>query len=187
MKLIIVLFTVLLSIGAQAQMEFGALVGFRSNQAQTDISLASVSSRTSYQFGVQGFFPIWNDLAGLRTGAMVAPRYVNLSNTRKGTVEINYIYLDVPATLMLKFNEVAGVFAGPILSFNYSKEVSCSLQADCVATDVKSVVVPWTLGLNFKILPQIGGELFYEYVPGDLSTNVSNMTTVGANFIFYIE
>jgi hypothetical protein len=187
MKVLLSALILFFSLSVGAQIEFGVLGGVRSNQADTDIKRASISSRNSYQFGLLGFLPIWNEFAGLRTGGLISPRYVTINNTDSGAVEINYVYIDVPATLMFKFTEYAGIFAGPVLSFNYSKEVSCSLRADCAATDVKSVVAPWILGLHFKFLPQIGAELYYEIVPGDLSANVSQMTAVGANFIFFIE
>jgi len=186
MKRFLSLLLILLGAHAQAQIGFGVAAGFRSNQAETDINRAQVNSRTGTQFGVLGFFPIAKTFE-VRSGFFYTQRYSEITNTASGIVSIDYSYFDVPLTVLMRLSEAAGIFAGPVFAFNQSKEVSCTNRASCAALDVKSVILPWQAGVGFKFLPQAGGELFFEYTPGDLSTNVSDMKTVGANFIFYFE
>ena len=52
---------------------------------------------------------------------------------------------------------------------------------------MKSVIVPLQLGVSFRFASQLGAELYYEYAAGDLAANLSNMKTVGANFLVYFE
>jgi hypothetical protein len=56
-----------------------------------------------------------------------------------------------------------------------------------VALDARSVVVPLQAGVSFEFLRQIGAQLYFEDVPGELSTNVSDMKSIGALFIYYFE
>lgn len=188
MKIIAVLLTLSMSTFAfaEADFQFGGLLGFRSSQTDTDIRGASTVSRSSFQFGVQGLFPIVNQIE-VRSGVVYTQRYTEIKNTAQGTVTVDYSYFDVPMTVAFRFSEAASVFAGPVISFNQAKEVTCSAQSNCSATDVKSVIMPLQAGVSFKFLPQVGAELYYEYISGDLSTNVQNMKTVGANFIYYFE
>ncbi len=186
LSLIFLIATVQAKAETRGDIGFGALFGLRSNQADTDIRNATVNSRMGYQFGVLALFPIVKAIE-VRSGFMYTQRYSEIANTASGTVTVDYSYFDVPMTLMYRFSEAAGVFAGPVIAFNQSKEVTCSRNTNCAALDVKSVVMPLQIGLNFKFLPQMGGEVFFEYTSGDLSTNVANMRSVGANLIYYFE
>jgi hypothetical protein len=171
---------------AYSQIQFGGLLGYRSNQAETDIKSAHVNARGGIQFGIEGLVPLGNSFE-IRSGFTYAQRYSEIQNTAQGTVSVDYAYIDVPATLMYRFVPAVGIFAGPVLGFNQSKNVNCSLAATCAAVDVQSVIIPWQLGLNFRFLSQMGAEIFYEYVPGDLSTNISDMKSVGGNLLIYFE
>ncbi len=192
MKSILSFFKVLLilvglaSSQAEAQIDFGVSVGGRSNQAETDIRGATINARTGMNFGVLTIFDINKGFAA-RSGFFYTQRYSEIQNTAAGVVSVDYTYFDIPLTAMYRFNEAAGVFAGPVIAFSQSKEVSCTNRANCAALDVNSVIVPWQLGLNFKFMPQVGAELVFEYTPGDLSTNVSNMRGIGGNLIYYFE
>ncbi len=185
MKFLFVLFLSLFSLSASAQIEFGVTAGFRSGEIETDIQYATTSGRTGIHAGVLAYLPI-HDNWGLRSGFLYTRRPAMIDNTLSGQVDIQYAYFDVPATVLIKFADYAGAFAGPVIAFNQSREVSCSL-TNCSAQDVQAVVMPWQLGLNFRFLPSVGAEMFYEYLPGELSASVSNMRTVGASVIFYLE
>jgi hypothetical protein len=186
MKFLFILLFSFFGLAAQAQMEFGLAGGPRYSQADTNISGASVASKLGLQAGVLGYLPFAKTW-GLRTGFFYTQRYVTIQKTASGDVDIQYSYFDVPATLRLQVSDRAGIFGGPILAFNQSKDVSCSKNSSCSALDVKSVILPWQIGLNFRMLSQFGGELYFEYAPGDLSTNVSDMRTVGVNAVLYFE
>jgi hypothetical protein len=187
MKFLVSLFSLILfSSAGYADNEFALLAGIRSNSAETDLNSASVSSRTGYQGGALlnlEYYPAWS----LRTGILLASRQVSLGPTLQGQVELNFSYVDIPATFLYQFSSMGGIFAGPVLSFNQSKETSCSLTATCSARDVKSVIYPLQMGVQFRFASQMGAELYYEYVSGEIATNLSNMKTVGANFLLFFE
>lgn len=186
MKAIFFVLATLFLAQAQAQIGFGALAGVHSGQADTDIAGAKMNSKTGFHFGVLALVPIVSNFE-MRSGFIYNQRYAEIQNTAAGNVSLDFSYFDVPLTPMFRLSEAAGIFAGPVVAFNQSKEVTCTNRANCAALDVKSVVLPLQLGVNFKFMSQAGGELYAEYVAGDLSTNVSDMKTVGANFIFYFE
>lgn len=186
MKAVFFAFVFLMLSQAQAQIGFGVAAGVRSNQAETDIHGAETSSRSGLQFGVLAQFPIVNSFE-VRSGFFYTQRYSEIEKTASGNVSVDYTYFDIPLTPSFRLSDAAAIFAGPVFAFNESKEVSCTNRATCAALDVKSVIVPWQAGVNFRFFSQAGGELFAEYAPGDLSTNVSDMKSVGANFIFYFE
>lgn len=185
MKSLIFFALVFFSLASQAQVEVGIAAGYRSNQIDTDLRNANTSSVGGMQFGPIFHFPI-TDLWGLRSGFLYTRRSAWIDNTASGTVDIQYAYFDVPVTAQLRFSDLAGVFGGFVVGFNQSKDVSCS-RTQCAAADMRSVILPWQVGLNFRLISSLGGELFYEYVPGDLSANVQNMRSVGANLIYYFE
>ncbi len=171
---------------AQAQYEFGLSGGFRSGQATTDLAGAYISAKAGYQLGAVTWLQIYQSWS-LRTGFLYTQRPATLTNTKSGDVDIQFAYFDVPATASYKFSDYAGIFAGPVIAFNQSKDVSCSQRPDCAAIDVRGVLFPIELGLDFKFAPQLGGEVYFEYVPGNLSVNVAEMKTLGANLVFFFE
>lgn len=186
MRFTLSLFLILFSLAAQAQIEFGLAVGARSGQAETDIVGATMQTQEGWQFGAIAYLPIQNPF-GMRSGFLYSQRFAAIERTRAGDVDIDFAYFDVPIQARLQMGDYAGLYGGPVLAFNQSKEVSCTIKANCVAIDVKSFVIPWQVGVDFRIFSQFGAELYYEYIPGDLSTNVSNMKTVGANALFFFE
>ena len=189
MKLFIILFYLIYSISALASSEIkvAGLLGLRSSQTDTDIRGATTSTRTSFQFGALALFPIVSNIE-IRSGFIYSQRYTEIKNVpQQGVVTVDYSYFDVPLTLGYRFGDAALAFAGPVVAFNQSREVDCSLQVGCSAINVESVLLPLQIGINFKFLPQAGAEVYYEYISGSLSSNVENMRTVGANFIFYFE
>jgi hypothetical protein len=163
----------------------GAL-GFRSMQIDTDIRGASTPSRTGFEAGILMNVPLINGIE-VRSGFLYVQRYAQIKNTAQGIVDINYAYFDIPATLAYRFADTASVFAGADIAFNQSPQVECSSSPNCEASEVKSVIFPLQVGVEFRFLPQMGAELFYEYIPGDISANVQNMKTVGINLTFQFE
>jgi hypothetical protein len=186
MKILFAILIFCLSSAAQAQIEFGIVAGYHSNQAETDIVGANIGPESGYQFGALTYLPLYKNF-GMRTGFLYVQRFSTIDRTQAGQVDLDFAYFDVPLTAMLKFGDVAGIFAGPVLAFNQAKDVTCSARANCGASDVKSFILPMQIGLNVRMLSQLGAEVYYEFISGDLATNVSDMKTVGANLIFYFE
>lgn len=170
---------------ARDEIGFSAALGLRSNEAETDVGSATVTSQVGLQAGILAYLPVSSWV--LRTGALYTQRSINLGPVQEGDVEVRYSYFDIPLTPVIRLSDYAGFFGGPLIAFNQSRDVSCSKVSNCSAFDVRSIIVPLQLGFQFRFLDQVGAEIFYEYVPGELSTNVSNMRTFGGNLTFYFE
>lgn len=174
-----------LSSVANAQ-EFALSGGFRNNNADTNIALARAEPTNGIQFGALGFFPLISPFV-FRTGFLYTQRYSEITYTNGNHTEVNFAYMDIPLTFMLKLGDYAGVFAGPILAINQSSDCIDSDGTSCKALQVKSSIMPLVVGVNFKFAPQMGGELFAEFYSGDLAQGLSNMKAMGGNFVFYFE
>ena len=185
MKLFISLLIFLTLSAAHAQ-EFAITAGLRNNNADTDLAAGTVEAQTSFFVGAVAYFPMIHQLT-FRTGFLYTQRYADILYVNGTSDEVRFSYLDVPLTLMMKFSDYAGVFAGPILAINQSKECSRSSGAACTATNAKSSITPIVIGASFKFAPQMGGEFFYEWYSGELASGISNMRSLGANFVFYFE
>jgi hypothetical protein len=157
----------------------------RNNSATTDLPNANVSSHMSFGAGVLGVAPLRESLA-LRSGFMLVQRYVDIAPTNVGTTHIQFSYIDIPITPMWLFTSEAGLFAGPVIAMNVVKDCS-STTASCGATNVKSVAIPLTIGVQARLFDQLGAEVFFEKTSGDLADHVSDFSTVGANLLFYFE
>jgi hypothetical protein len=185
MKSLLVILILSFQFQAQA-VSLAGVLGMRSSDADTDLANATIKNRTGMQAGVLGWTNFQGRIGG-RSGFVYTQRYATLGPTQSGTVNFEYSYFDVPLTGTVQIGSWAWIFAGPVLSFNQSKDVTCSAVATCSPFDVKSFIVPFQMGLDFKFAPQFGGEIFYEYVSGELSKNLSNMSSVGANILVYFE
>ena len=71
---------------------------------------------------------------------------------------------------------------GPSFAVKLGDEVSTAS-----LTDVKSFITPLTFGAQFKFVPNLGANVFFETVPGDLANGVSNSRAVGVNLLFTLD
>jgi hypothetical protein len=179
-------FGTLMSVAAEAR-DFAVSVGARTNS--WDISPAgagSGSGKTGLQAGVLGFIDIGTGLQ-FRSGFLYTQRL--FTATASGfESEYNFSYFDVPLTIMYKFSDFGGVFGGGVLALNSGK--SCS-GTGCSTEGVKSSLVGFQFGASFKFAPQMGGELYYESIPGDIQsangTAGKDAKSVVANLLFTFE
>lgn len=176
----------LISGSAKADLDFAGLVGYRMNTGRTNILGATGSSKFGFMAGFVGWIPLRHGI-GVRTGALYNQRYMGLGPVNEGDIDIQYSYLDLPMTAMYQMNSQWTIYGGPTLAFNQSKDVSCTKLATCSAADVKSFLLPWQFGVDFKFAPQFGGEFFFETINGDLSTNVSDMKAVGLSLLVFFD
>lgn len=166
--------------------DFAAVLGFRSNSADAVTSGVNVNSKTSFGLGVLGFMDL-NEALQFRSGFLYNQRNYQ---TSVGTTEtdLNIAYVDIPVTLMYKFADYAGVFAGPVVSLLASKECKVSGGTCSITKDPESMVLPIQFGVSFKFAPQMGAELYYEMTSSDFwKDTLKNSRTVGANFLYTFE
>jgi hypothetical protein len=85
---------------------------------------------------------------------------------------------------MLKFEDWMGVYAGVALSVNLDKSSDNTNVVKLV--DVKSLVVPFQMGVTFKFMPELGLNLYFEQF-GDVAEGLKSYRSVGANLLFTME
>lgn len=154
-------------------------VGFKWNTAKIANS-TSDKQEVGFQLGistVMNFAPKF----GLRTGMFYSERPF-ASDITGNTIKGKITYFDVPAQLMFKFEDYAGVYVGPSFSVKLGDEISTG-----TLTDTKSFITPLTFGAQFKFVPNLGANVFFETVPGDLATGLSNSRAVGVNLLFTLD
>lgn len=153
--------------------------GFKWNTAKV-INSTSDKQEVGFQLGISTVLNFASNL-GLRTGMFYSERPF-ASEVGGLTIKGKISYFEVPAQLMFKFEEYAGVYVGPSLSVKLGDEVSTGS-----LTDPKSFITPLTFGAQFKFVPNLGANVFFETVPGDLATGLSNSRAVGVNLLFTLD
>lgn len=182
--LVMLVILVIAAVKAEAQ-EFGLTLGFRSTNVDTTVAGASISGETGLQGGALAWIPITEQIY-FRGGFLFTQKYFS-TTLGSSTTEVQFSYLDLPATVMWRFNDFGGVFFGPVLSINQSKSCSNSTVSNCTVTGTKSNLLPIQFGASFKFAPQLGGELVYEFDSGKIAQDYENMRSIGANFVVWFE
>jgi hypothetical protein len=157
----------------------GVEVGFKSNTA-TIAGSTSENQATGYQLGVSGVFNVSENL-GIKSGLFYSEVPFD-ADFGASNVKGKITYFEVPALFMLKFEEYAGVYAGPSLAVKLSDELSPGS-----LSGIKSMVVPLTFGAQFKFLPNLGANLFFQTITGELATGVENSRAVGVNLLITMD
>ena len=185
MKLLITLLLTLVSTSVYAQQARSSVsysmpaieIGFKSNSADVAGS-QSTRQENSFQLGASAVFDFASSF-GLKSGLFYSERAFEAVFPPGIVTEGKITYFEIPLHLMFKFEEYAGVYAGPSLAVKLGDNLGGS--------SAESMVVPFTLGAQFKFLPNIGVNLFFEAIPGDIATGVSNARAVGANLLISLD
>lgn len=169
LKLSLALAALALAIGVQSEAnEFAITAGPRFDNADVTTAGASIEARLSYQAGVLGFM----ELGGphfIRGGFEFTTRAYGLKTAGISTGESRFTNFDIPLTYLYRFSDYGGVLAGPVVSFNFSK--------DCPGgpcQGVNSTPIGLQIGASFKIAPQIGAEVYYETLTSKLADGIEN-------------
>ncbi len=169
--------------------DFGIEAGVRSQSADAGGTGFTAESKTDFQMGGVGQFPI-SGAFYIRSGLIYTQRSVDLTykaTSTTSTGSLTMTYFDVPAQVFYKFEDYGSVFAGPVVSFILDKKCELSGGSTCTVTAAKSMLVPLQLGGTFKFMPQMGATIYYETIPGDVAENFSNYRAIGANFLFTFD
>lgn len=153
--------------------------GFKWNTAKITGS-TSDKQEVGFQLGISTVLDFASNF-GIRSGLFYSERPF-ASEIGGLTIKGKISYFEVPAQLMFKIEDYAGVYFGPSFSVKLGDEVSTGS-----LTDAKSFIMPLTFGAQFKFVPNLGANVFFETVPGELATGVSNSRAVGVNFLFTLD
>lgn len=133
-----------------------------------------------YSIGGSVAFDIVGSLA-IKTGLFYNERPFEFDfagTSAKGKIT----YVDVPALLMFKFEDYAGIYIGPSLSMKLGDEISPG-----TLSGIKGTVMPITFGGQFKFAPNFGVNAYYETVSGDVADGISNSRAVGVNLLITLD
>lgn len=158
----------------------GVEFGFKWSGA--DISGTDSSKQVlGYQIGASTVFNFAPSF-GLKTGLFYNERPFEASTLNAANSKGKITYFDIPVLFMFKFEDYAGVYFGPSISMRMSDEFSPGK-----LTDIKGMVIPLTLGAQFKFAPNLGANVYFETVPSDLAQGVKNSRAVGANLLITFD
>lgn len=169
--------------------DFAAVVGARTNSWDYAPTTTGVSAtgKTGLQAGVLGYIDLASALQ-LRSGFLYTQRVFTITASGQDT-DYTLTYFDIPLTLKYMFSEYGGVFFGPNIALNAGK--SCSGSATCSTEGVKSSLVGLQVGASFKFAPQMGAELYYEMISGDIQaangSSGKDAKSIVANLLFTFE
>lgn len=168
---------------AAGDADYGLEVGIRSQSGDADGGTSSTTSQTAVQFGGVVHLPISGSWY-IRTGMLYTQRPLQVKDASGVQDKISMNYLDVPVAVMYKFEDYAGVFGGVSLGLNLDK--SCDAP-NCEVNDVKTPILPFIFGANFKFAPQLGATIYFESYGDTLATvppyTMKNYRAVGANLM----
>lgn len=167
--------------------EFSAEAGFR-QQSGDGASGITTKSEVGYQLGMTGSFELNGPLM-FRTGLLYTQRPLTFQVTGATSSEakVSLTYFDVPLTVMYKFEDYGGVYAGLVAAVNLDKSYSgTGSLATNNLTDVKSMITPFILGAAFKFAPGMGVNIYFESA-GDVAKDQKSYRGVGANFMLNFD
>ena len=157
-------------------------VGFRQQNGTATGANLDGKSKIGYQLGMTAAFPV-AEAWSIRTGLMYTERSIKVESSISTLSEsAKFTYVDIPATVMYKFVDYAGAYAGVNLSMN--------LDNDCGSTKctgVKSMITPFVVGAAFKFAPQLGGDVFFETMSGEVADNLKDFKAVGAHLMITFD
>jgi hypothetical protein len=154
--------------------------GFKWNSASVTNS-DSNKQVIGFQFGVSTVLD-FSQSFGIKTGLFYTERPFESTFANGTNVKGKLTYFEVPAFFMLKFEDYAGVYIGPSFGIKLSEEVSPGK-----LTSTKDFIVPITVGAQFKFMPNLGVNVFFETIPGELATGLENSRAVGVNLMFTLD
>lgn len=172
-----------LSSSAFAQ-DLGVVVGFRNDNADSDVAGTSINGRSNIQGGMVAKFEMSGPLH-LRTGAIYVQRAYEASVGGISGGETKASYLEIPLGLMYKFSDYGGVFAGPAIGLNIAK--TCPGVNGCNGADINSSPMVFQFGGSFKVAPQFGFEFYYETMTSKFATGVTNPRAIAANLMITFD
>lgn len=172
---------VFFSLQSQAQY-LGLELGIRQQSASSPDG--TVSSSMGYQFGGTGAVAIAEKVL-FRSGFLYTQRPVTVA-TGGVNYDYHFNYLDVPLTLMWKFTDYGGIYAGVNLGLIVSADCDNCQTGAYPPPPTKSTITPFVIGGSFKFAPDFGVDVYYESV-SKIIDRITSGTAVGANLLITFD
>jgi hypothetical protein len=179
MKMIMVLISTLMMAGHAYAQDVGVQVGMHNTTAS--YSGYSDSAELGFKVGLLGSTELVKNVK-FRTGLLYTTRNFKLE-TPGTTIKLKPAYIDIPVLFQYNFNDMFGLYAGPVAAINVGKKLEVNGVSGDIA-DVKSLYLLAEFGANF-MFDMIGFDVYYQMGLGDISDNgPKDYKTYGANFIY---
>ena len=169
------------STSAMAQ-DLGVVLGFRSDQADSETAGTDITGKSNIQGGMVAKFELSGPIQ-LRTGAIYVQRAYATKSFLAVEQETKASYLEIPFGVLYKFSDYGGVFAGPAIGLNIAKDCP----GGCSGSGINTAPVSLQFGGSFKVAPQIGFEFYYETLTGKFATGVTNARAIAANLMITFD
>lgn len=163
--------------------DVGVFFGMKNASFDTDTAGTDFKTKT----GLMGGVIATGEMGGLmfRTGGYYASRAAEIT-AGPLAAELSVATVDVPVTLLYKFNDMLGVFGGALFALKISDD--CTGDATIcsnVSDELESFHTAATFGLQAKFHPNWSGEVFYEHGLNDIAEDVSmSAISLGVLFIY---
>lgn len=164
--------------------DVGVVAGIRNDNADGKNGI-DIQGKTGFGAGVVAKFEVSGPLQ-IRTGFLYTQRAYDLTlpGAPASSGELKMTYVEIPVGVLWKFSDYGGVFAGPAISLNLSKECP---GGSCSGSDVNSSPLAIQFGGSFKVAPQFGFEVYYETMTSALAKNVESGRGLVANVMITFD
>jgi hypothetical protein len=182
MKLFGLIFLIF-SFNLMADTEVSLMGSLNYNTPDTN-NLDNIDSRSSgggWGAGIRSLMGI-NDQLFFRSGASFLQKnfsYKISGGGKKGDLNFQYSYLQIPLTFYWRASPQTGFFFGSAI--NARLDDSCSGTQNynpCSAKGARTLVMPAVVGFEFMLTKKVGIEISYEYALTETAKNVKVNTTV---------
>lgn len=182
--LILLISSFMISIPALAQ-EYAAVVGVHQTDADTDSSGSSIDGVMNFKAGLGVRFALMENSV-FRTGVLYNQRHVESKDSATNvTTEINFDYIDIPATYQFNVNEMFGLFGGLVVAVNINDDASAPAPTVVPDLDADKIIPLITGGVTLMFEDQIGFDFYYERGMGGFADHLSDYSSFGANFNYW--
>lgn len=160
--------------------EFGLTGGFHQSSASAKNSGVTDDSKIGYKLGLSAKFEMVAPM-NFKTGLIYSYRPFELT-TSGSTFEFKFSYLDIPALVEYKINEMVGVFGGLVIGLNVSDDVKPSGNPQ----GMEDIIALGQVGASFLFEDLYGFDIYVERGLGTIYDGAENYMSIGANFVWWL-
>lgn len=155
--IILLLFTISITVMAQDKIEFGLKAGINSSSLNSNIESATISSRQSFYAGALAIFPV------SRSFSIQSELLYSGEGTNTNVIEMQLNYLRVPILFQYKHSSGFHVEAGPQIGFMVNHTVKLADQEEEVEADKQLGKASTTIaiGCGYRLKNGLGLDIRY--------------------------
>ena len=160
--------------------EIGITGGFHQSNADATSDGVTTDGKIGYKLGMTAKFAMVDQL-NFKTGLLYSYRPFEF-NPAGTTSEAKFAYLDIPALVEYKINEMFGVFGGLVIGLNVDDKTSSSNATQ----GTEDIIALGQVGVSLLFEDMYGFDFYYERGLGDIYDGAENFTSIGANFVWWL-